>query len=109
MSIVNCIHFCSPDGTIRITKSCDGIGLSVNLGLSDIIPSGTTAQRPTSPVEGPDSLRYNTTEHTFEYYNGTEWGPLGGTIVTPEGDSLIVVVSGDTLVVVTSGDTLVVV
>jgi hypothetical protein len=23
-------------------------------------------------------LRFNTTENTFEGYDGTEWGPLGG-------------------------------
>ena len=39
-----------------------------------IIPKGTTSEQPTG-VEG--MLRYNTTDSSFEGYNGTEWGPLG--------------------------------
>ncbi len=35
------------------------------------LASGTTAQRPGTPVEG--QLRYNTTEHTMEFHNGTDW------------------------------------
>ena len=38
---------------------------SVNLG------TGTTAQRPASPVIG--DIRYNTTELALEYYNGSAW------------------------------------
>ena len=40
------------------------------------IPSGTTAQRDGSPSAG--YLRFNTTDVTFEGWNGTEWGPIGG-------------------------------
>jgi hypothetical protein len=39
-----------------------------------IIPKGTTSEQPTG-IEG--MLRYNTTDSSFEGYNGTEWGPLG--------------------------------
>ena len=39
------------------------------------VASGTTAERPT-PATG--MLRFNTTESTFEGYDGTAWGPLGG-------------------------------
>jgi hypothetical protein len=35
------------------------------------IPSGTTAQRPATPVLG--DIRYNTTNGNFEGYDGTEW------------------------------------
>ena len=35
------------------------------------LASGTTAQRPVSPVEG--TIRYNSTEKVMEYYNGTDW------------------------------------
>jgi hypothetical protein len=44
-----------------------------------LIPSGTTAQRPTSPVVG--SLRYNTTLGFLENYTGTVWRAVG--FVTP--------------------------
>ena len=40
-----------------------------------IIPSGTEAQRPT-PATG--HLRFNTDAASFEGYNGTEWGSIGG-------------------------------
>ena len=40
------------------------------------IPSGTTAQRPGSPVAG--MMRYNTDDTVFEGYNGTNWVALTG-------------------------------
>lgn len=40
-----------------------------------IIPSGTEAERPT-PATG--QLRFNTDATSFEGYNGTEWGSIGG-------------------------------
>ena len=41
-----------------------------------LIPKGTTAQRPVSPVNG--EIRYNTDTNQFEGYQGGEWGQLGG-------------------------------
>ena len=41
-----------------------------------LIPKGTTAERPVSPVNG--EIRYNTTTNQFEGYQGGEWGQLGG-------------------------------
>lgn len=62
-----------------------------NVTIADLIPSGNTAQRPSNPTEGPASLRYNTEDHAFEFWNGTEWacwcGDGGGgdlTLETPE-------------------------
>jgi len=40
------------------------------------ISASTTENRPNTPVIG--MLRYNTTENTFEGYNGFGWGPIGG-------------------------------
>jgi hypothetical protein len=40
------------------------------------IPVGTTAQRDASPVTG--QLRFNSTDASFEGYDGTEWGSIGG-------------------------------
>jgi len=40
------------------------------------LPSGTTAQRPASPILG--MLRENTDNSALELYNGTEWGAIGG-------------------------------
>ena len=40
------------------------------------IPTGTTAQRPSSPANG--YIRFNTTIQQFEGYSGTNWSSLGG-------------------------------
>jgi len=42
------------------------------------IPNGTTAQRSTIPVAEAGMFRFNTTENTFEGYDGSEWGSIGG-------------------------------
>jgi len=42
------------------------------------IPNGTTAQRSTIPVAEAGMFRFNTTENTFEGYDGSEWGNIGG-------------------------------
>jgi hypothetical protein len=41
-----------------------------------LIPKGTTAERPVSPVNG--EIRYNTDTNQFEGYQGGQWGQLGG-------------------------------
>jgi hypothetical protein len=40
------------------------------------VAANTTANRPVTPAIG--MFRYNTTDSTFEGYNGTVWGPIGG-------------------------------
>jgi len=40
------------------------------------LPTGTTAQEPTSPAVG--MIRYNTTIGSFEGYNGSSWGSISG-------------------------------
>lgn len=40
------------------------------------VPTGTTAQRPTSPSTG--MFRFNTSLQSFEGYNGSVWGSVGG-------------------------------
>ena len=40
------------------------------------LPTGTTAERSGSPNSG--MIRFNTTLSTFEGYNGTAWGSIGG-------------------------------
>jgi len=40
------------------------------------LPTGTTAQRTGTPATG--ALRFNSTDTSFEGYNGTEWGSIGG-------------------------------
>ncbi len=40
------------------------------------VPTGPTSTRPTTP-DGAQ-VRYNTTDATFEGYDGSVWGPIGG-------------------------------
>lgn len=46
------------------------------------VSANTTANRPAVPVQG--MIRYNTTEGSFEGYNGTDWGAIGGAAGTDE-------------------------
>ena len=50
-----------------------GIDQSSVTGASSV-PSGTTAQRPASPVAG--AIRFNSETGGFEGYNGTIWEAL---------------------------------
>lgn len=78
--------------SIGITRSADGTGdlaiqtanttailcnattsvVTFNSIGSLTLPSGTTAQRPASPVNG--MLRYNTTLNAIEGYANSSWG-----------------------------------
>ena len=46
-----------------------------DIDTSLVVPSGTTAQRGSAAT---GSIRYNTTTLTYEGYDGTNWGSLGG-------------------------------
>jgi hypothetical protein len=48
--------------------------LNASTGYFDL-PTGTTAQRPSSPVAG--MVRYNTNSNLPEYYNGSSWVNFG--------------------------------
>ena len=43
----------------------------VEVNSTFVLPNGTAAQRPASPVEG--QMWFNTTTKMFEGYNGTDW------------------------------------
>lgn len=56
-------------------NTTNGVSLDLSQASSYIsIPSGTTAQRPSSSIQG--SIRFNTTISKLEFYNGTEWKNL---------------------------------
>jgi hypothetical protein len=62
---------------IGIATSNPQVALEVNTTDAILIPRGTTAQRPSVPVQG--HIRYNTAINTFEGYGaGNAWGSLGG-------------------------------
>ena len=52
---------------------------SLNTALQ--LPSGTTAERPTSPSTG--EWRYNTTTNLIEFYDGAEWRDLQSEDIPP--------------------------
>ena len=53
-----------------------------------LVPKGTTAQRPVSPVAG--EMRYNTDYNTFEGYSNGVWGSIGGGATGGGGDQVFV-------------------
>ena len=79
------------NGTLYIDSANNEIGIntttpraSLDIAATDgmIVPVGTTAERPTTPIEG--TFRYNSTDRTFEGYSYSEdagavqWGPIAG-------------------------------
>lgn len=64
------------------------LGISTGATGSAIIPTGTTAQQDVSPSAG--YFRFNTTTGTFEGYNGTSWGSVGGGATGGGGDQIFV-------------------
>ena len=77
------------NGTTRFTfeKSTGNFSTSGNVTAANLVtrtsstgsaelPSGTTAQRDGSPSAG--YIRFNTTDNSFEGYDGSAWGAIGG-------------------------------
>ena len=69
-------------GTVNATSftgsgsSLSGLVSQTSATGSAVMPSGTTAQRNGSPNAG--NLRFNTTDTSFEGYDGSAWGAIGG-------------------------------
>lgn len=53
-----------------------------------LMPKGTTAQQPGTPIEG--MIRYNTTTGNFEGYIDGAWGAIGGGATGGGGDEIFV-------------------
>ena len=83
---------------MALTKvTTDNIDLSGNTGALTL-PSGTTAQRPSSATEG--ILRNNTTTGALEFYNGTLWQQIS--FVLPQVVDFLVVGGGGGCLLYTS-------
>lgn len=63
-----------PDGTGQLQVLTDNVSIDGTGAIT--IPAGTTLERPTPLAQG--MIRYNTTDSTFEGYDGANWGSLGG-------------------------------
>lgn len=61
--------------TVSVTPTAVSDQANSSTGYFDL-PAGTTAQRPGSPSSG--NMRYNTSTNSFEGYNGSAWGSIGG-------------------------------
>jgi len=62
--------------TSNVQTQLDGkVDQTSDTGSAEI-PTGTTAQRDGTPAAG--MFRFNTTESSFEGYDGSEWGAVGG-------------------------------
>lgn len=61
--------------TVSVTPTAVSDQTNSSTGYFDL-PAGTTAQRPGSPTSG--NMRYNSDTNSFEGYNGTAWGSIGG-------------------------------
>jgi len=61
--------------SVNTTIPATYVSKDSNTGAADI-PSGTTAQRPAAPTG--TKFRYNSTLGSWEGYNGSTWGSVGG-------------------------------
>jgi len=69
------------NGDVEIEPNGTGNAKITSTGAL-ILPVGTTAQRPSTPVVG--MFRFNSTTDRFEGYNGATWVILGATLPTNE-------------------------
>jgi len=79
--------------------------LNINSSNAIRLPSGTTAQRPTSLTSG--LLRYNTTESNLEYYKSGGWTLIGSSgILSTSDNANIIDLNSDSLNIVIDSSTL---
>lgn len=67
-------------GDVKIAQYGGNIYLGGSTAVK--IPVGTTAQQPSSPVAG--MLRFSSSNTSFEGYNGTTWGTIGGATISDD-------------------------
>ena len=77
--------------TVTATPASVSDQNNTSTGYFDL-PTGTTAQRPASPVVG--MIRYNTTESKYEVYDGTLWKIIATTLYPYSINYLIVAGGG---------------
>jgi len=76
----------NPDSSPVVVDSTGKLGIgkttpvvSVDITATDAIrlPAGTTAQQPSGGISLPGMIRFNTTNSSFEGYNGSVWSAVG--------------------------------
>lgn len=78
-------------GKIGIVSTTPVVSLDIDGTDSIRVPVGTTAERPGISTTG--YVRFNSDLNTFEGYNGSEWGGLGG---ATERDTVVATTSATT-------------
>jgi len=83
--ITGALYFNSTDDSMKVyngsawqavdTDDATLVSKTADTGSAEI-PTGTTAQRDGTPAAG--MFRFNTTESSFEGYDGSAWGAVGG-------------------------------
>jgi len=92
---------------VGVGTSTPGAELHIAGSGAVVVPSGTTAQKPTG-VTG--MIRFNTGVGKLEFYNGTVWSFLGGvsatggTITTEDGYTIHTFTTGGSFTVVSGGE-----
>lgn len=82
------LYIDSVNNEIGVNTTTPRASLDINATDGIIVPVGTTAERPATPIEG--LFRYNSTDRTFEGYAfneenaAVEWGPIAGAGGTPK-------------------------
>lgn len=69
--------------SIGLTYPHDGKFENLQVVTSATVPSGDTNSRPNDAIAG--NIRYNTTIKSFEGYNGSIWGTVGGGLQSSPG------------------------
>ena len=70
----NANKFLQTDGTSTSWVAAAVVNNATFTGSSLVVPSGTNAERPASPVVG--AVRLNTDQGTLEFWTGTSWGAI---------------------------------
>ncbi|MFM8832998.1 MAG: beta strand repeat-containing protein [Cytophagales bacterium] len=68
---INGVNGATASTRVGIGTTSPAVTLDIQATDAVNMPDGTTAQRPSTPAAG--AMRYNTTENTMEYFNGTNW------------------------------------
>jgi hypothetical protein len=71
-TFIPCVMY---DDTLAVATPAQPNITSIGTTASIKVPTGTTAQRGTTAT---GAFRFNTTDTSFEGYDGTEWGAIGG-------------------------------